>query len=122
MKYAISFAVLILWSGFAFSQESAIADETPASEQATDKVETDSAAKAEEEKREFEPPPGFKTKKRGKFTVYCIQDATIGTRFKTERCYDEAQMREYLLALEIQKRDIDRIRSTCVTAAVCSPQ
>jgi hypothetical protein len=31
-------------------------------------------------------------------------------------------MREYLLALEIQKRDVERIRATCTTAAVCSPQ
>ncbi len=121
MKFAMTFALLTLVSGFALAQESAVGNEAPAADQAVDKLETESAAKVSEEK-EFEPPPGFKTKKRGKFTVYCIQDATIGTRFKTDRCLDEDQVREYLLAREIQKRDIDRIRSTCATSTVCSPQ
>jgi hypothetical protein len=53
--------------------------------------------------------------------LYCKRDRETGTRFTTEKCYDESQMREYLLALEIQKRDIDRIRSTCVNASVCAP-
>lgn len=110
-----------LAAGLAVAQESAISDETPTADQAKDKPEVVAAVDAKPDD-EFEPPPGFKTKKRGKFTVYCIQDATIGTRFKTERCFDEAQVREYLFALEIQKRDIDRIRSTCATASVCSPQ
>ncbi len=47
---------------------------------------------------EFKPPPGFKTKKRGEIVLYCMKDSTVGTRFKTEKCYDEVQMREYLLA------------------------
>lgn len=111
MKYPLSFALVILWSGLALSQERAIVSETVAAD-ATD---------AEKKDEEFKPPPGFQTKKRGKFTLYCIRDSTIGTRFKTERCYDEDQMREYLLAVEIQKRDIDRIRATCTTAAVCAP-
>ena len=29
-------------------------------------------------------------------------------------------MREYLLSLAEQKRNIDRIRSTCATSAVCA--
>jgi hypothetical protein len=110
---------MILWSGLAISQERTIGNETPAADQAADKAEI-AAIAAAAEAREFEPPPGFQTKKRGKYTLYCKRDSTIGTRFKTERCYDEDQMREYLLALEIQKRDIDRIRATCTTAAVCT--
>ena len=50
-----------------------------------------------------------------------MRDRTTGTRFATEKCYSGEQMREYLLALEIQKRDIDRIRSTCVSGSVCAP-
>jgi hypothetical protein len=68
---------------------------------------------------EYEPPPGFVTKKRGNFLVYCKRDRETGSRFTTEKCFDETQMREYLLALEIQKRDLDRIRSTCAGGA-CS--
>jgi hypothetical protein len=86
-----------------------------------DKVED--ATKSSEAKpgdEGYKPPPGFKTKKRGEIVVYCMKDSSVGTRFKTEKCYDRDQMREYLLALEIQKRDIDRIRSTCATGASCA--
>jgi hypothetical protein len=64
---------------------------------------------------EFKPPPGFKAKKRGELVLYCIRDSTVGTRFKTEKCYDEAQMRDYLAAQQENKRDIDRVRNTCST-------
>jgi hypothetical protein len=82
----------------------------------------DSAAPPAAAAKEFKPPPGFKTKKRGALTVYCKKDREVGTRFVTEKCLDEAQMRDYLLAMEEQKRDIDRIRSTCANAAVCANQ
>jgi hypothetical protein len=71
---------------------------------------------------DYVPPPGFKTKKRGQLTVYCKRDRETGSRFTTEKCFDGNQMREYLLALEIQKRDIDRIRSTCATGSTCASQ
>ena len=105
------------------AQDRAVGNDTPAAEGISDKSE--STAKAEAAPpgdEEFKPPPGFKTKKRGELVLYCMRDSTVGTRFKTEKCYDETQMREYLLALEIQKRDIDRIRSTCGTGSVCAPQ
>ncbi len=70
---------------------------------------------------DYEPPAGFKVKKQGKFVLYCMRDRTTGTRFTTEKCYNGDQLREYLLALEVQKRDIDRIRSTCASGAVCAP-
>ena len=65
----------------------------------------------------FKPPPGFKTKKRGEIVLYCMRDSTVGTRFKTEKCYDEAQMRDYLAAQQENKRDIERVRSTCSTGS-----
>jgi hypothetical protein len=102
------------------AQDSPIGNETPSAEQATDKAaaRTTDTADARQD-HEFKPPPGFLTKKRGKLTLYCKKDRTTGTRFATEKCYDEDQMHEYLLVLEIQKRDVERIRSTCTTAAVC---
>ena len=105
----------------ALAQEAAVAEEAPAAEAAA-KLEDTAAAKAPGEAEEFKPPPGFKTKKHGKLVLYCKKDSTVGTRFQTEKCYNEDQMRQYLLALEVQKRDIDRIRSTCASAAVCAPQ
>ena len=80
------------------------------------------AAAADQKKDEaFKPPPGFMTKKRGELVLYCKKDATLGTRFKTEKCYDETQLREYMLALEQQKLDVDRIRGTCGGGDACAP-
>lgn len=105
------------------AQEPVTADEAKAADTVPDKSDdTGSPTTADPDTRAFVPPPGFKTKKQGDMTLYCKKDAAVGTRFKTEKCYSEDQVREYLLALEIQKRDIDRIRSTCATGAVCAPQ
>jgi len=73
---------------------------------------------------EFKPPPGFVTKKRGELVLYCIKDTVVGTRFKTERCFSEGQVRDYLAAQQENKRDIDRIRSTCSSGAgdICRRQ
>jgi hypothetical protein len=35
---------------------------------------------------------GFKPKKRDGVTKFCYSDATLGTRFETEKCFDQAQM------------------------------
>jgi hypothetical protein len=123
MERLLSACLMMLASLPALAQDGAVGNDTPAAEASTDKA--DSATKADEAKpgdEEFKPPPGFKTKKRGELVLYCMRDSTVGTRFKTEKCYDETQMREYLLALEVQKRDIDRIRSTCATGSVCAPR
>ncbi len=108
----------------ALAQDSPIGNETPAAEQAPDKAvpETTTAAAQAADDEPFVPPPGFQTKKRGELVLYCKRDRETGTRFTTEKCYDENQVREYLLAQEVQRRDIERIRSTCATSAVCSPQ
>ena len=107
----------------ALAQEVSGTEDAPAADAATANVESDEVAEtAKSESKSFVPPPGFKIKKQGNMTLYCKKDSTVGTRFKTEKCFSEDQVREYLLALEIQKRDIDRIRSTCATGAVCAPQ
>ena len=116
---SVIFFVLAAHAGLA--QATPIGDETSAAEQAPDKAAAESAAGSEAEKP-FTPPPGFQTKKRGDMVLYCKRDRETGTRFTTEKCYDQDQIREYLLAQQIQKRDIDRIRGTCVTSTVCAPQ
>jgi hypothetical protein len=70
--------------------------------------------------KEFKPPPGFKTKKRGDLVLYCQTDATVGTRFKTGKCYNEEQLRTYLMVVEAQRRDMDRIRTNC-GGGPCAP-
>lgn len=64
-------------------------------------------------------PPGFKPKKRGKYTLYCRTDTPIGTRFKQETCLDADQIRDYLIALQENKSNVDRIRSTCSNVCTC---
>ena len=119
--------LIVLFAGLAPLAALAADPDAPADTQAaantTDKPETADAAPVPKPGDEgYQPPPGFQTKKRGEYTLYCMKDRSTGTRFVTEKCYDKDQMREYLLALEIQKRDIDRIRSTCANAAVCANQ
>jgi len=124
MKKFLSAIFMGLIAQMALAQDSPIGNETPIAEQAPDKASAETTASAVEanEDKAFTPPPGFTTKKRGQLVLYCKRDRETGTRFTTEKCYDEDQVREYLLALEIQKRDIDRIRSTCATSSVCAPQ
>lgn len=64
-------------------------------------------------------PPGFKPKKRGKYTLYCKMDTPIGTRFKQETCFDADQIRDYLIALQENKANVDRIRATCSSVCAC---
>ena len=68
----------------------AIGNETPTAEQAPDKAaaETTAAAAESKEDKEFTPPPGFLTKKRGEMVLYCKRDRETGARFTTKKCYD----------------------------------
>jgi hypothetical protein len=104
-----------LWALGSEAEETAVGSETAASRTdnpAETAAQADAAAPGD---KEFKPPPGFKTKKRGELVLYCMRDSTVGTRFKTEKCYDEAQMRDYIAAQQENKRDIDRVRNTCST-------
>jgi hypothetical protein len=118
MNRALTAIAIALLSAGAWAQESAsaISDETPAADQATDQAAPQAAAAVEEE---FQPPPGFKRKKFGDKLLYCKKDTDVGTRFKTEKCFDEAQMRDYMLAQEQSNRDFDRARAVCATPSVC---
>jgi hypothetical protein len=104
-----------------FAQDPATPKEASEANPAGKKMPTQEATAASEEKEEeFKPPRGFKTKKRGDLVLYCQTDATVGTRFKTEKCYNEEQLRAYILVLEAQKRDVDRIRTNC-GGGPCTP-
>jgi hypothetical protein len=84
-----------------------------------DVPETKAAAKATAETKELKLPPGWRKKKRGKFILFCKNEAPMGTRLESETCYDEDGMRNYILAMEENKGDIDRIRSTCSNICTC---
>jgi hypothetical protein len=73
----------------------------------------------ENARQEIRIPPGFAKVSRGKHVLYCKKDSIIGTRFKSEKCFDEAGMRDYILAQQQNNRDFDRARSTCSSMAAC---
>lgn len=95
------------------------ADETPPATATASKADAAKAAVAGAETEQVTLPPGFKPKKRGKYTLYCKMDTPIGTRFKQETCFDAKQMRDYLIALQENKADVDRIRATCSSICAC---
>lgn len=106
---------LALGLGLGLGQAGAFSADPPKA----DAPEAKAAATAKAETDELKPPPGWKKKKRGKFMLYCKNEAPMGTRIKAETCYDEDGMRNYMLALQENKGDIDRIRSTCSNICVC---
>jgi hypothetical protein len=121
MKAAILTVAMSLWGATVLAQESTAGNESESAVPA--KAAADSAKTASvKHEPAFKLPPGFYKKKFGKHQLYCKKDAPMGTRIQTERCMNDGQMRDYLIALEEQKTNIDRIRATCVSAAVCSPQ
>jgi hypothetical protein len=78
-----------------------------------------SAAVANADKEELRLPPGFKPRKRGKYVFYCRTETPLGTRFKSETCFDADQIRDYLIALQENKANVDRIRATCSSVCAC---
>lgn len=113
-------AILIsLLSGVALANT--VADETANTDQAKDTAEPAAVSDAKKDD-EFEVPAGFRVKKRGDITLYCIKGKATGTRFQTESCYDRMQLQDYLLAREQNNRDFDQARAVCQTAAVCQIQ
>jgi len=98
---------------------SAIADETTSGDQAKDKPGPKAAADASTKPQVLTLPPGFKARKRGEITLYCIKGKATGTRFQTEACYDEAQLRDYIIAREQNNRDFDQRRAVCQNPRAC---
>lgn len=118
MKPTVIAFMLVLLFGAAPVSVGAIGSEPP--ETTTESAKPEAAADSGAEKEEpLAPPPGFKMKRHGKFLLYCKREAPMGTRLKSETCYDEQQMRDYLLALEQGKVDIDRARAICSNPCVC---
>lgn len=58
------------------------------------------AAAADEAPKPFKPPPGYKAKVVKGETMYCRQEAPIGSRFKETICFSEAQLKEQMLREE----------------------
>lgn len=55
---------------------------------------------------------GFKPKKRDGVTMFCNTDASLGTKFVTEKCYDQYHM-EMLVQLREDQRNLLHQPSAC---------
>jgi hypothetical protein len=118
MRPAVAMLAAILWIGAPAEESGATGGEPPDSTAGADKPAAATEADANMP-QEVTLPPGFKKKKRGKYILYCKTESTTGSRFTFERCLDDAQLRDYILALQENKRDLDRIRSTCSNICTC---
>jgi len=123
MKSMTVAMVLCISTAVAHAEEAAINQDAPAAEKANEVVETVPASTEKKvdvkPEQEIRLPPGFAKVKRGKHVLYCKQDSNVGTRFKSQKCFDEAGMRDYFLAQQQNNRDFDRARSTCSSMAAC---
>ena len=77
------------------------------------------AAAAKEEAKAFTPPPGWRPKQRGKFTVYCRKQTEKGTRLPKEVCYDEDGIRAMLAAERDDREKVDQMRRICSSQGAC---
>ena len=111
---------MMAWCGVALAQDpdSAIGNETPAADQAQDKAESATAAEATAPEV-FTPPPGYKARKRGKKVVYCKKNMESGTRFASERSYDEAQLKSMETARQEDQTRFDQARKVCPGLDTC---
>ncbi len=71
------------------------------------------------EAKEFKPPPGYKTRKRGDETYYCRKAVEIGSRFPVTSCYSQEQLEALLVENDRQRREIEQHRSICSNPAIC---
>jgi predicted lipid-binding transport protein (Tim44 family) len=61
---------------------------------------------------------GFKPKKRDGVTMFCYSDASLGTKFVTEKCFDQHHMEMLVQQREDQRNQL-RQQGAC-TGAACS--
>jgi len=77
------------------------------------------APKAKAEDQPFTPPPGWREKKRGQYTVYCRKQSVQGTRVPKEVCYDEDGINAMLAAQREDREKVDQMRRVCGSQAAC---
>ena len=115
--------MLVVLGGFlgatALAEPTAIGNEIPTSEQASDKTAAESTDFASEPEP-FRVPAGYQAKKRGKKVVYCKKSMDSGTRFSQEKCYSEEQLREMSVEREREQANFDQTRKVCASPEACS--
>jgi hypothetical protein len=120
MRSLMAAVAMMALCGVALAQDSdsAIGNETLTADQAQDKAESATAAEAREPDV-FTPPPGYRAKKRGTKVVYCKKNMESGTRFASEICYGEAQLRLMETARQEDQTRFDQSRKICSNLEAC---
>lgn len=101
-------------SDSAIGNETATADEVQAKDPA--EAETTDAAK---EPEPFVPPAGYRVRTRGDKVMYCKKSLESGTRFSSERCYTEEQLKAIERDSEQEQANLDQAKKICATVQGC---
>lgn len=120
MRYALLTVLssLLAMPVLAAASDNAIGNETVTADQAQDKAETDTADEAKAP-TPFKVPLGFRQKTKGKRIVYCKKETEPGTRFSSERCYDETQLRAMEASRQQEQAAIEQSRKICSNQDAC---
>ena len=61
----------------------------------------------------FKPPSGYKTKMKDGDKKYCRSDVTLGSRFPTETCYTEDELKQFLAETAAQRQEMMQHQAIC---------
>jgi hypothetical protein len=106
-----AFASLLLLSTLAIGTELAYADEPPATASPPASASAPSAATPagpSPETLKKAKENGLKAEVRKGTTVYCWEDANIGSPFKTKKCVGESQLDELISQRQAQRDALNR--------------
>jgi hypothetical protein len=88
----------------------------PAARPVAPAVAKDPVAKVDPEASDdqgFVAPAGYQKKTKGSTTVYCRSDTPVGTRFATQYCYTQAELKRMEESRANVRQEVDRARRTC---------
>jgi len=108
--------VFLLYSFVAIAGEPQPASSAPETEEAHMKNAADEHAAQEPEEtpqRDFKAPAGYKKKTKRGSTFYCRTETPVGTRFPTEYCFTEDQLRRMEAANQHMRDDVAHRQQTC---------
>ena len=99
-----------------------IGNETAMADESKTTTDTPVATEGAEPSEAFVPPAGYRAKKMGDKLMYCREEKVTGTRFRSEKCYSEARLKELVAEREKATRDFEQSRAVCSNPATCSQQ
>lgn len=86
---------------------------TPAAAPSPAATPAPAATTAKAEAGAYKPPAGYRAKKLGANTLYCKKDTLLGSRFPTEFCFSEDELKE------IERRGEDMRQNKLKNSGIC---